>query len=220
MLAYAAGRRRVAERQSSPNAMLFVLCGHIVVVAAVMSARMDLPRHIFYPATPLIRVPLTPDPPPVRTPQPQPVKHITTVSEAQVPLPNPTHDQPQVDAGPSVDAGAVETGGALTLPTIELPPRPVPVSSAAQLLTSGSELKPPYPQSKLLNEEEAALRLRLTIDDRGRVVAVDPIGRADPVFLDAARRHLLAHWRYKPAIQDGRAVATSIVITLRFQLDG
>jgi protein TonB len=40
------------------------------------------------------------------------------------------------------------------------------------------------------------------------------------VFLGAARRHLLAHWRYKPAMQDGRAVATSIVITLRFQLDG
>jgi protein TonB len=94
------------------------------------------------------------------------------------------------------------------------------VSSAARLLTSGADLKPPYPESKLLNEEEAALQLRLTIDDHGRVVAVDPIGRADPVFLGAARRHLLAHWRYKPAMQDGRAVATSIVITLRFQLDG
>ena len=36
------------------------------------------------------------------------------------------------------------------------------------------------------------LRLRLTIDARGRVVAVEPVGRADRAFLAAARRHLLA----------------------------
>jgi len=53
-----------------------------------------------------------------------------------------------------------------------------------------------------------------------RVVAVDPVGRTDPLFLEAARRHLIAHWRYKPALADGQAVASSMVITLRFQLDG
>ena len=53
----------------------------------------------------------------------------------------------------------------------------------------------------------------------GRVVAVDPIGKADPVFLAAARRHLMAHWRYKPAMQAGHAVSSNLVVTLRFQLD-
>jgi protein TonB len=57
------------------------------------------------------------------------------------------------------------------------------------------------------------------IDERGRVVAVDPIGRADGIFLAAARRHLIAHWRYKPAMEAGRAVASTLVVTLRFQLD-
>jgi len=79
---------------------------------------------------------------------------------------------------------------------------------------------PPYPSSKLITEEEASLTLRLTIDERGRVIAVEPVGRADPVFLAAARRHLLARWRYKPASEDGRAIASTAVITLRFQLDG
>jgi protein TonB len=63
------------------------------------------------------------------------------------------------------------------------------------------------------------LKLRLTIDPNGRVVAVEPLGRADSVFLQAARRHLLAHWRYKPAMEDGHAVTSTTVITLRFQLD-
>jgi len=105
-------------------------------------------------------------------------------------------------------------------PAVTPEPRPVIPSTSVQLLTPPSDLRPPYPESKLLNEEEAALRLRLTIDDQGRVVAVDPVGRADPVFLAAARRHLLTYWRYKPATREGQAIATSVVITLRFQLDG
>jgi protein TonB len=46
------------------------------------------------------------------------------------------------------------------------------------------------------------------------------VGQADRAFLEAARRHLIANWRYKPASEGGRAVATSTVITLRFQLEG
>jgi protein TonB len=50
------------------------------------------------------------------------------------------------------------------------------------------------------------------------VTGVEAVGAADPVFLAAARRHLIAHWRYRPATEDGRPVATSTVITLRFEL--
>jgi protein TonB len=80
-------------------------------------------------------------------------------------------------------------------------------------------LRPPYPDDKRRLEEEAVLRLRLAIDERGRVVAVEPVGSADRSFLEAARRHLIAHWRYKPATDDGRAVRSSTVITLRFELE-
>ena len=68
-------------------------------------------------------------------------------------------------------------------------------------------------------EEEAVLRLRLSIDPRGRVTAVEPVGAADPAFLASARSHLLRYWRYRPATEDGRAVASSLVITLRFELE-
>ena len=95
-----------------------------------------------------------------------------------------------------------------------------PVHHGPELLTPPSQLKPPYPAAKLLSEEEATLNLRLSIDENGRVTAVDPIGRADSIFLEAARRYLLAHWRYRPATKDGRAVSSSIMVTLRFMLDG
>ena len=68
-------------------------------------------------------------------------------------------------------------------------------------------------------EREAVLRLRLAIDERGRVAAVEPVGRADPVFLAAARRHILKAWRYRPAMDGDRAVASSTVVTLKFELD-
>jgi protein TonB len=86
-------------------------------------------------------------------------------------------------------------------------------------VTPSDLLRPPYPESKRRTEEEAVLRLRLTIDDRGRVTAVDAIGTADPAFLAAARSHLIRYWRYKPATEDGRVVASTLTITLRFELE-
>jgi protein TonB len=112
--------------------------------------------------------------------------------------------------------------GPVTQPLPQVEPQSVPMAAAptlALLLTPPSELKPPYPQSKLLTGEEATLKLALSIDEHGRVVAVEPVGPADKVFLDAARRYLIAHWRYRPATLDGRPVASNLTITLRFELD-
>ncbi|HEY7007002.1 MAG TPA: energy transducer TonB [Sphingomicrobium sp.] len=123
-----------------------------------------------------------------------------------------------IDLGPG--SGPVMTGGgATTIPNVPLPLPTLPLSTGPKFLTPPSEVKPPYPEAKLLAGEEAALTLRLTIDENGRVVAVEPVGHADPVFLAAARKHLIGHWRYKPATEDGRAVTSTIVINLRFELD-
>jgi len=221
MLAYAASRPRIGARQSSPNALLFVICAHIVVVAVIMSAKMALPPRVFDPPTEIIRVRLPPTPPrPVpisratHTPvwAPQNVRQTDAATNVGPRLP--------VDLSEGSEPSVVGDAGSVSVPNLPPTPIPLPISSEAQLLTPPSDLKPPYPQSKLLSGEEAALTLRLTVDDHGRVVAVEPLGRADPVFVAAARRHLLAHWRYKPAIEEGRAISSSIVVTLRFELDG
>ena len=216
MLAYAASRPRIGARHSSPNAMLIVISVHVAALAALMSAKMDLPQRIRDHRTEVTFIPIPQPPPEQRIKPQQPHQQTFTRPDptASIPLPDPkvvdpTPQVPIIDSWPGQSAD---------------PPRPNPqplvVRTGARLLTPASELKPPYPQSKLLAEEEATLRLRLTIDERGRVVAVDPIGRADPAFFDAARRYLIAHWRYKPASEGGRALASTEVITLRFQLDG
>ncbi|HKC04053.1 MAG TPA: energy transducer TonB [Sphingomicrobium sp.] len=221
MLAYAANAPRIAERRSAPNALLFIIAGHVAVVAAVMSAKMDLPRRILEGPLVVTTIPVPPPPPsnPIRPKAP--TAKVISAPEPQTSIP-PTHlEQDPVEAlGPTkINTVALGEGGFGIIPEIT---RPVhyPVKLGPRLATPESELKPPYPQSKLLTEEEAVLNLKLTIDQNGRVVAVDPVGRADPAFLSAARRHLLAHWRYRPASEDGQAVTSSTVITLRFQLNG
>lgn len=221
MLAYAANRPIAAQRRSSPNAMLAIIAAHVAVIAVVMSAKMELGPVIKRTPIDIFWVPKPVQPAEEVKPRVEQPPRESTLSQPQpqLPLPptgsdgldsTPTLPNPGPLVGPSIDPG----------PRVDPLPLPSPVKLEAKLLTPASELKPPYPESKLASGEEALLRLRLTIDERGRVVAVEPVGQADRVFLAAARRHLMAHWRYKPASQDGRAIVSSEVISLRFQLDG
>lgn len=221
MLAYAANRPIIGARKPAPNTMLAIIGIHVAAIAVLMSAKMELPPRIIDPPIKIDLIHPKPPPPPnpIRTETHAPTT-LTTI-DRQTPIP-PTHLEqgPFEPLGPTtINTGFLGGGGAVVIPEFH-PPVHYPFKLGPRLATPESELKPPYPSSKLLTEEEAVLNLKLTIDQNGRVVAVDPVGRADPAFLAAARRHLIAHWRYKPASEDGRAVISSTVITLRFELDG
>lgn len=219
MLDYLARRPVAAARPSSPSAMLVVVAAHIAALAVVMSAKMDLPNR--FASTPTIVEFLPADPQPVERVRPtEPTQGAVEPRLTPVPsiVPTPPSNLDIANASP-VLPDIRDWIGPRPGPAIDPPPRPAPVSVAAQLLTPAARLKPPYPQSKLLGEEEAVLKLRLSIGADGRVTAVEPAARADPAFLEVARRHILANWRYRPASEGGRAISSSVVITLRFQLD-
>jgi periplasmic protein TonB len=207
-----------ADRKRHPRALILIVAAHAALLAAVMTAKMDVVRNFIPTKTAVELIPVPPEPaesPPQpkqapresvidRVPQvvPTPQPNVPSLDTRPLPLPLPLPDPgPAIEPGPATEA------------------TPAPVRTGPRFATPDSRLKPPYPQQKLRQEEEAVLRLRLSIDQRGRVTSVEPVGSADPVFLVAARRHLIAHWRYQPATEDGRAVASSTVITLRFQLD-
>jgi protein TonB len=220
MLAYAANRPQVAVRRSSPKTLVLIVGAHVALLALVLSAKTDLPRRIAGPITvDLIRDNPPPPPNPAKPPQPRQARQSQlTLPQRQVETSAPLSNAESKPILPDI--------GDLLGPAIPQPPRvepqplpPAPVPTVARLLTPPSELKPPYPQSKLLTGEEAVLNLRLSIDEQGRVTAVDPVGSVDRVFFDAARRYLIAHWRYKPATRDGYPVASTLTITLRFELD-
>ena len=220
MLGYASPSP-VAARRFSPTSIALILGGHAALLALVVSAKTELlPPTIFDPIK-IITIAVPPPPPP-----PPPPVDTKTVHPSP-PQPGPTRFPPIADplapiseplAGPiKIDTGPYPGGGAVIL---DPPPKPhAVIHRPAILATPARLLRPPYPLSKQRLGEEASLALRLTIAPDGRVTTVDPVGRADPEFLAAARRHILAHWRYRPASDDGSAVSSVITINLSFRLD-
>jgi len=220
MLAYAADTRP-AGRAGSPKALTLILAGHAVLIAAVMTAKMELVPIDRFDPTDLINVP-TPPPPPETTPKVEPKTQQPLTQETFI-LPertivdmNATTPSTAFDLGQLNDIATVIGSGPTTIP---LDPPKASVRIAARFVTPDSAVKPPYPLDKRRAEEEATLRLKLSIDTRGRVVAVEPVGPADASFLEAARRHILRAWRYKPAMEDGVAIPSSTVINLSFRLE-
>lgn len=220
MLAYAANAPRPAGRSGSPRTLALILAGHAVLIGAVMTARMGVIHVDPYNTTEIFNVPIKPPPPEPQPPQPKPnpqpsfIEHPVTVIDVPVitqPLP--------IDRGPPiVPWNPPVIGDGPPLPPAK-PIKIVPVRVTAILVTPDSALRPPYPNSKIRLQEEATLRLRLSIDARGRVTAVEPVGAADPEFLAAARRHIIRSWRYKPATEGGVAMPTTTVISLAFRLE-
>ena len=225
MLAYAAHRR--PARLLSPSTLMLIAGGHAALFAAVMAIRMDV---IVPPEIIRTKIyPVEPDKPPPPEPkakvEPKPTKSsITMPPRILVPtLPGglivDTVPMP-IDFNANIGNATDSVPG---LPIIEplLQPLPQPAIRrvAARLLTPADRLRPPYPESKRRMEQEAVLRLRLAIGPDGRVMAVEPLGGADAEFLVAARAHLIKAWRYAPAREGDAAVASSLVITLRFELE-
>jgi len=220
MLAYAADNRP-AGRAGSPKALTLILAGHAVLIAAVMTAKMELVPIDRFDPTDLINVPTPPPPPPptdeVEPKTQQPVTQDSFIrQERPIVDMNATTPSTAFDLGQLTDIATVIGSGPTTIP---LDPPKAPVRIAARFITPDSALKPPYPLDKRRAEEEATLRLKLSIDTRGRVVAVEPVGPADASFLEAARRHILRAWRYKPAMEGGVAIPSSTVINLSFRLE-
>ena len=224
MLAYAAHRR--SRRQAHPATLALIVGAHAVALGLLITARMA--PEMFEKDPPLViqPIPLPDDPPPPKVePQPAPTPPISSLDLPPRTVTLPLDTGPLVVPGPTPPTDSPVIGSSPE-PVIVPVPQPVPVpkplpaiSSKPQLLTSGDRLKPPYPEAKRRLEEEATLRLRLSIDERGRVIAVDPVGAADPAFLASARNHLIRAWRYKPAIADGKSVPTTLTITLSFRLE-
>lgn len=223
MLAYAAHRRPAARLQ--PKALALIVAGHAGLLFAVMTARGDIPLPPGFDRTDVIFIdPVKPPPPP--PPPTDPVKPtestVSRIDQPQiiVPIPKPGPLGP-IDLGPPL----VQPGSGLSelpLPPLDPPPIPQPAAKAtvaARALTAAADLTPPYPDDKRRAGEEAVIRLTLAIDARGRVVDVTPLGNADPSFVEAARRHILKRWRYKPATEDGAAVASTQTVSIRFRLD-
>ena len=205
------------KQRSNPIALVLIVGAHAVAIATLLAAKMDMPIIEKFPPT---IVDLIKDKPPEPVEPVEPQHSTSTIDTVAPVIPSMPAKPLVIDdvATPTIPTGP--TIGPIFDPPVRPTIDPPIVKTGPKLATTGEALRPPYPDSKLASGEEATLRLKLWIDANGRVIQVEPIGRADSAFLREAKRHILKVWRYKPAMEGERTVASTTTVSITFELTG
>lgn len=146
--------------------------------------------------------------PPPEPPEPDIQKKLDVVV---VPPPTFTTEQtPQPGTGITASLPPA-TGDGATKPAEHV------VHAAVGILSTHTV--PPYPPVAQRLGEEGKVTLRLTVSAEGRVTRADIVTTSGHTELDqAAQQWIVAHWTYKPAQDDGVAVASQVLAMVTFSL--
>ncbi len=77
---------------------------------------------------------------------------------------------------------------------------------------------PTYPQTAIERRWEGTVLLRLRVTAEGHVGQIAILESSGYDVLDGAAVHAVRAWRFVPAIRDGRPVASSVRLPVRFEL--
>lgn len=184
----------------------------------------------------LLLLPITPPTTPAR------IEQALEALWIEVLPPTPAEPLPSVPQPPVVPVrrqAAVATATAEIAPATPTPdagteraPAPVEAlpSSAAEAAsgTGGADdgqlaylhaPPPPYPRDALRKHQQGTVLLEVLVDAQGRPRAVTLLRSSGYPSLDAAaRRHVLGHWRFQPALRDGVAIPARGRVPLRFAI--
>lgn len=166
---------------------------------------------MFYPV--IERKPPPPPPPPTTVPvRPRAVPTLPALQPERIEIKVPPVVDPQpgdMFVEPTLLADAsIDRSGTLTEPL-----------SGAHL---EYELAPPpsYPTQALREMLTGTVTLRVLVDVDGKPIDVQVASSSGHRVLDAAaRKQVLAKWRFRPAMHDGRAVQAIGLVPVVFHLD-
>ncbi|MDB6163748.1 MAG: TonB family protein, partial [Xanthomonadaceae bacterium] len=103
--------------------------------------------------------------------------------------------------------------------TMQEKPQTGPVSSVR--LEYDVATRPDYPRDALREGVQGTVMLRILVDVDGRPLQVDIQNSSGDRRLDiAARKQVLQHWRFRPAMKDGRPVQAIGLVPIAFNLNG
>lgn len=150
-------------------------------------------------------VPVTPQPPtptPVVTPR---------VQVPPTPEPAPIVDQGSEQASPP----ALPDPSLTEIASIAVPGKPLAGARLEYL-----EAPPPiYPRAAMRAGSEGTVLLEVLVDVDGRPLRVEVRqGSGDSRLDAAARKQVLAHWRFRPAMHAGRAMQAVGLVPIDFRL--
>jgi protein TonB len=218
-----------APRIASPDPNRIVAISGAILFNGLILALIAMPMApLVMPASPdqdVIFIPMRPDPTPPPPPDPIDVEIRNT---PMPPVPQPmTTPQPEGPPQPIVDSvgpqdyavvevanNTTDAGSAIVEPADPGPPL------AGAHLAYESNPAPPYPPQSLRNQESGTVLLEVLVDVDGRPLEVKVSRSSGHRALDAAaRQQVLAKWRFKPAMQQGRAVQAIGLVPVDFSLN-
>ncbi len=76
---------------------------------------------------------------------------------------------------------------------------------------------PAYPSALRSSRRTGLVQLRIHINTEGKPTSVEIISSNHPAFAETARNHILSHWKFSPAIRNGKAVPATAIQKIHFQ---
>ena len=191
--------------------IMAVVCAlHGLLLAAAWVARVELPHHDEEPLT----VAILSDPAPVREEKPRapvPVRLVTPVPAAIVDD-VPVIEIPATEAAPAPSPSVQVTAAA--------PSVAAPETLGNELAVQCPERTPPrYPPLAKREREQGEVRLRVELDESGRIDHVTIVSSSGSARLDEAARAAIASWRCRPAERGGQPVRAVALQSLDFVLE-
>jgi protein TonB len=144
--------------------------------------------------------------PPKTPPHPVQVKLVQPTQVVE-----PTAPPPPIDVAPDPQATPIFT---TPTPTNATPPVDTAASGVMNTHTT-----PPYPPPARVAEHQGMVVLQITVSPNGDVTnAAVAQSSGFPELDQAAVSWVMAHWKYKPAVQGGVAVTSTTQAAVKFDL--
>ncbi len=197
----------------------------IAALSATLALNLAVLLALLLPTNlPTASAPPIDEPDPILPDRPQPVIPIPPPPRPEVVRPAPTVVQPvrPTPATPPIETSPVVDGTdvAPPLPDIVAVPAPSYDTAPARVgLAAIDAPAPPYPISELRRGVEGTVLLEILVDGQGLPIEVTIKQSSGHRRLDAAaRKHVLAHWRFRPAMRDGMAVRAIGLLPIVYKL--
>ncbi|HKA91434.1 MAG TPA: energy transducer TonB [Haliangiales bacterium] len=202
------------------KSLIAATAGHALLLSGLRvlaSASAHAQPKLIYPELVVVRVAAKPDPmhasapAPVPDPAPAPARPRPP-ARAPRPVRQAVPPPAQTPAAPPTEAAAPVPGPA---------PVPVPASHGDSIVARPryrDNPKPDYPTPSLRRREEGVVLLNVEVDADGRSGDIALKQTSGHALLDEAAIRAVGRWTFEPARVDGRAVASRVVVPVRFSL--
>jgi protein TonB len=178
---------------------------HIAAIYGLMHGMVAKAIEIIHP--PIVVTVDTKTPPKIVTPPPPPT------------LVRPS--QPMVESPPKPEIVIADTPPqqTITLPPPTIPTNPQPPADANASGLTATHTVPPYPALARAASHQGTVLLQLVVSPEGAVATATVVTSSGYPELDqAAVAWVISHWKYKPALQNGLAVASQTQAAVKFDL--